>query len=86
MLRVNSATRNLAANAEFAETPGEIPPPFGRRDDTEFSLFYKAAYPPLSVPFLVFRASSDSGSGRSFKRFLALVAAWLVACSLITFS
>ena len=42
MLRVNSATRNLAANAEFVETPGQIPPPYGRRDDSEFDLFYKA--------------------------------------------
>ncbi len=42
MLRVNSATRNLAENAEFVEIPGQIPPPYGRRDDSEFALFYKA--------------------------------------------
>ena len=47
MLRVNSATRNLAANAEFVETPGQIPPPYGRRDDSEFAFFYKAGISPI---------------------------------------
>ena len=49
MLRVNSATRNLAANAEFVETPGQIPPPHGRRDDSEFALFYKAGVRPFTT-------------------------------------
>ena len=49
MLRVNSATRNLAANAEFVETPGQIPPPYGRRDDSEFALFYKAGFHRFAI-------------------------------------